>query len=80
MPNGRDAQSVEQRLASAWQVPSIGAVPADAMLSAWSQPVRLLLNGVHAIGLEPSADKFQYHRIDWDRVPADRLGTTGGTR
>ena len=50
---------------------------ADAMLSAWSQPVRLLLNGVHAIGLEPSADKFQYHRIDWDRVPADRLGPAG---
>jgi hypothetical protein len=77
MPQGADFQSVEQRLTSAWRVPSIGGLPSDALLSAWSQPVQLFLKGANALGLEPSADQFRYHRIEWDRVPADRLGTAG---
>jgi hypothetical protein len=77
MPQGQDFQSVEQRLTSAWRVPSIGGLPSDALLSAWSQPVQLFLKGANTLGLEPSADQFRYHRIEWDRVPADRLGTAG---
>ena len=77
MPQGTDFVSVEQRLTSAWRVPSIGGLPSDALLSAWSQPVQLFLKGANTLGLEPSADQFGYHRIDWDRVPADRLGTAG---
>jgi hypothetical protein len=77
MPQGADFQSVEQRLTSAWRVPSIGGLPSDALLSAWSQPVQLFLKGANALGLEPSAAQFRYHRIEWDRVPADRLGTAG---
>ena len=74
MPEGPDFQSVEQRLMSAWRVPSIGGLPSDALLSAWSQPVQLFLKGANTLGLEPAADRFRYHRIEWDRVPADRLG------
>jgi hypothetical protein len=74
MPTGPDVQSVEQRLTSAWRVPSIGGLPSDALLSAWSRPVQLFLKGADALGLEPSADQFRYHQIEWDRVPADRLG------
>jgi len=77
MPQGPDFQSVEQRLTSAWRVPSIGGLPSDALLSAWSQPVQLFLKGANALGLEPSADQFRYHQIEWDRVPADRLGAAG---
>ena len=77
MPQGQDFQAVEQRLTSAWRVPSIGGLPSDALLSAWSQPVQLFLKGANTLGLEPSADQFRYHRIEWDRVPADRLGTAG---
>jgi hypothetical protein len=77
MPQGADFQSVEQRLTSAWRVPSIGGLPSDALLSAWSQPVQLFLKGANTLGLEPSAAQFRYHRIEWDRVPADRLGTAG---
>jgi hypothetical protein len=77
MPQGTDFQSVEQRLNSAWRVPSIGGLPSDALLSAWSQPVQLFLKAANTLGLEPSADQFRYHRIEWDRVPADRLGTAG---
>ena len=74
MPQGADFRSVEQRLTSAWRVPSIGGLPSDSLLSAWSQPVQLFLKGANALGLEPSADQFRYHHIEWDRVPADRLG------
>jgi hypothetical protein len=77
MPQGTDFQSVEQRLTPAWRVPSIGGLPSDALLSAWSQPVQLFLKGANTLGLEPSADQFRYHRIEWDRVPADRLGIAG---
>jgi len=77
MPQGTDFQSVEQRLNSAWRVPSIGGLPSDALLSAWSQPVQLFLKAANTLGLEPSADQFRYHRIEWDRVPADRLGIAG---
>jgi hypothetical protein len=77
MPQGADFQSVERRLTSAWRVPSIGGLPSDALLSAWSQPVRLFLKGANTLGLEPSADQFRYHQIEWDRVPTDRLGAAG---
>ena len=77
MPQGADFQSVEQRLTSAWRVYSIGGLPSDALLSAWSQPVQLFLKGAHTLGLEPSADQFRYHGFEWDRVPADRLGKAG---
>jgi len=77
MPQGADFQSVERRLTSAWRVPSIGGLPSDALLSAWSQPVRLFLKGANTLGLEPSADQFRYHQIEWDRVPTDRLSAAG---
>lgn len=77
MPQGLDFQSVEQRLTPAWRVPSMAGLPSDALLSAWSQPVQFFLKGANTLGLEPMADQFRYHRIEWDRVPADRLGRAG---
>lgn len=79
MPNGPDWQSVEHRLQDAWGVPSVGGFSSDGALSAWSQPVRLLLRGTQQIGLE-SRNVLRYHEFDWDRVPADRLGPAEAQR
>lgn len=80
MPSGADFQSVQRRLEPAWEVARLGPVATDRLLSAWAQPVRFLLSGARAIGLEPDYERFKYHEIDYDLVPADRYGRVGVDR
>lgn len=68
-PYGEDKHSVESRVEQGRHLDDA----VEAAIDLAYQPVREFIRLANTVGIEPNGQAFEYHHIDVDRVPADRL-------